>query len=165
MEQLKSVTRRAALGVLGASVVARSAWAAPDRCCGSGRVQCYRAEFVDRQGGPVRARLRGKEVECRGWQDRRGNYRIEFTNLDDESKPERAVAGAERLLSGDKVSVIFTPPASTPTLAMLPIVERNKVLAMSFVASAPQVVSPEYSYSFRDTLTSVMTVAPAIDYL
>ena len=92
-------------------------------------------------------------------------YRIEYINADDESKPERAVAAAERLITGEKVSVIFTPPASTPALAMLPIAEKNKVLAVSFVASAPQVVSPEYSYSFRNTLTSVMTVAPAIDYL
>jgi branched-chain amino acid transport system substrate-binding protein len=91
-------------------------------------------------------------------------YTVQFVNIDDESKSERAVAAAEKLIS-DKIPVIFTPPTSTATLAVLPTIEKNKTVAMSFIASAPAVVSPELTYSFRSTLSSNDNVAPSVDYL
>jgi branched-chain amino acid transport system substrate-binding protein len=36
---------------------------------------------------------------------------------------------------------------------------------MSFVAAAPQVVSPEFKLSFRNTLTSIMNVSPSVEFL
>ena len=57
------------------------------------------------------------------------------------------------------------PPSSTTTLAVLPIAEKNKRISLSFVAAAPTVTSPEYTYSFRSTLTSIMNVGPSIEYL
>ena len=36
---------------------------------------------------------------------------------------------------------------------------------MSFVAAAPSVTGPEYKFSFRTTLTSIMNVSPSIEYL
>lgn len=92
-------------------------------------------------------------------------YSLQLVNIDDESKVERAVAAAERLINSDKVPVIFTTPASTTTLAVLPTLEKNKTLGMSFVASAPAVISPELSYSFRSTLTSINNVNPSVDFL
>ncbi len=92
-------------------------------------------------------------------------YTLQLVNIDDESKVERAVAAAERLVTAEKVSVVFTTPASTTTLAVLPTLEKNKTLAMSFVASAPAVISPELSYSFRTTLTSINNVNPSVDFL
>jgi branched-chain amino acid transport system substrate-binding protein len=92
-------------------------------------------------------------------------YTLALVNIDDESKPERAVAAAEQLIGSEHVPVIFTPPASTATLAMLPTIEKNKVLAMSFVASAPAVTGPEFAYSFRSTLSSLDNVNPSIDFL
>ena len=92
-------------------------------------------------------------------------YTVQLVNIDDESKVERAVAAAERLISAEKVPVIFTTPASTTTLAVLPTLEKNKTLGMSFVASAPSVISPELSYSFRSTLTSINNVNPSVDFL
>lgn len=92
-------------------------------------------------------------------------YTLELVNIDDESKQERAVAAAQRLIGSEKISVIFTPPASTATLAVLPILEKNKVLGMSFVAAAPAVITPEFSYSFRSSPNSLTTVQPMLDFL
>jgi branched-chain amino acid transport system substrate-binding protein len=92
-------------------------------------------------------------------------YTLALVNIDDESKPERAVAAAEQLIGSEHVPVIFTPPASTATLAMLPTIEKNKVVAMSFVASAPAVTGKEFDYSFRSTLSSLDNVNPSIDFL
>ena len=92
-------------------------------------------------------------------------YTLQNINIDDESKVERAVAAAERLVTSDKVPVVFTTPASTTTLAVLPTLEKSKTLGMSFVASAPAVISPELSYSFRSTLTSINNVNPSVDFL
>lgn len=92
-------------------------------------------------------------------------YTVQIVNIDDESKQERAVAAAERLISSEKVPVIFTTPASTTTLAILPTLEKNKTVGMSFVASAPAVISPELSYSFRSTLSAIDNVGPSVDFL
>lgn len=92
-------------------------------------------------------------------------YTVQLVNLDDESKQERAVAAAEKLVNSEKVSVVFTTPASTTTLAILPILEKNKTLAVSFVAAAPAIISPEFSYSFRTTLSSIDNINPSVDYL
>ena len=92
-------------------------------------------------------------------------YRLELINVDDESKAERSVAAAEKLIGGDNVPVILMPPSSTTTLAVVPITEKNKRIALSFIAAAPEVTGPEYKYSFRTTLTSIMNVEPSIEYL
>lgn len=92
-------------------------------------------------------------------------YKIEIVNIDDESKAERSVAGAEKLIGEDNVPVLLMPASSTSTLAVIPVAEKNKRVALSFVAAAPTVTGPEYDYSFRTTLTSTMNVAPSIEYL
>lgn len=92
-------------------------------------------------------------------------YTLELVNVDDESKAERSVAGAEKLIGEDNVPVLLMPPSSTTTLAVVPIAEKNKRIALSFVAAAPSVISPDFKYSFRTTLTSIMNVSPSIEYL
>jgi branched-chain amino acid transport system substrate-binding protein len=47
----------------------------------------------------------------------------------------------------------------------LPTLEKNKTLGISFVAAAPSVVGPEFSYSFRTTLSSLHNVNPSVDFL
>ncbi|MBC7707419.1 MAG: ABC transporter substrate-binding protein, partial [Rhodoferax sp.] len=68
-------------------------------------------------------------------------------------------------VTSEKVAVVFTTPASTTTLAVLPTLDKNKTLSMSFIASAPAVVSPEFSYSFRSSLTSTNNINPSVDFL
>jgi branched-chain amino acid transport system substrate-binding protein len=85
--------------------------------------------------------------------------------VDDESQAERSVAGAEKLIGEDNAPVLLMPPSSTTTLAVLPLAEKNKRIALSFVAAAPAVTSPEYKFGFRTTLTSTMNVSPSIEYL
>ena len=162
------ITRRAALGAVASVALAGSA-----RAADTGKVLKIGAlcSVTGPSASIGKESLSGLDYAVKtlnaagGIQIGPDTYTLQLINADDESKPERAVAGAERLITGEHVPVIFTPPASTPTLAMLPIAERNKTLAISFVASAPAVVSPEYSYSFRNTLSSVMNVGPAIEYL
>ena len=92
-------------------------------------------------------------------------YTVQIVNIDDESKAERTAAAVERLINSEKTSVIFTSPASTTTLAILPALEKSKTVGMSFIAAAPSVVGPEYPFSFRSTLSSITNVNPAVDYL
>jgi len=92
-------------------------------------------------------------------------YMVQLINIDDESKAERTVAAVEKLISSEKTPVIFTTPASTTTLAVLPVLEKSKTIGMGFIAAAPAVISPEYSYSFRSTLSSITNVNPGVDYM
>jgi len=92
-------------------------------------------------------------------------YKLQLINVDDQSQSERSVIAAQRLIAQENVPVLFTPPSSTTTLAVLPIAEKNKRIAMSFVAAAPAVINAEDKYSFRSTLSSVMNVSPSVDYL
>lgn len=92
-------------------------------------------------------------------------YKIEVVNVDDESKAERSVAAAEKLIGEENVPVLLMPASSTSTLAVLPVAEKNKRVALSFVAAAPSVTNPENEYSFRTTLSAVMNVGPSIEYL
>jgi branched-chain amino acid transport system substrate-binding protein len=92
-------------------------------------------------------------------------YTLELVNIDDQSKPELAVAAAEKLINDSRVPVIFGPPASTTTLAILPTAEKAKTLVMTFIAAAPNIVSPEFTYSFRNTINSLHDVNPSVDFL
>lgn len=92
-------------------------------------------------------------------------YTLELINIDDQSKPELAVAAAEKLINESHVPVIFGPPASTTTLAILPTAEKAMTLVMTFIAAAPNIISPEYSYSFRNTINSLHDVNPSVDFL
>jgi branched-chain amino acid transport system substrate-binding protein len=92
-------------------------------------------------------------------------YKIDLINIDDESKAEKAVAATERLITSEHVPVIFGPPASTTTLAMLPTAEHDKVVTVSYIAAAPAVTAPDLTYSFRSGQNAVQSGPPAVAYL
>lgn len=69
-------------------------------------------------------------------------YTVQLVNIDDESKAERTAAAVEKLLA-ERVPLIFMTPASTTTLAVLPIMEKGKTVALNFIAAAPAVIAPE----------------------
>lgn len=160
------LTRRGALALAGAAVLARPALAQDAGLIRFGSIFALGGPnaSIGREclGGAEYAvrRLNAEGIEIAG--QRR---RFELVNVDDESRTERSVAAAERLVTRDNVPVIFTPASSTTTLAVLPIAERNRRLAVSFVAAAPQVTSPDYRFSFRTTLTATMNISPSVEYL
>lgn len=163
-------SRRAALAIMGTALVA------PGRLLAQGApARVLKLGSLCTQTGPSasigKESITGLHYGVKKLNDAGGvqigpdTYRVELINIDDESKTERGVAGAERLISEDHVSLLFTPPNSSGTLAILPIAEKNKVPAITFVAAAQPVTSPEYTFSFRSTLSSVMNVGPAVEFL
>lgn len=163
------LSRRLALATMGTALVV------PGRLLAQGSAKVLKLGSLCTQTGPSasigKESIAGLQYGVKTLNDAGGvqigpdTYRIELINVDDESKTERGVAGAERLISEEHVSLIFTPPNSSGTLAILPIAEKNKVPAISFVSAAQAVTSPEYTFSFRSTLSSVMNVGPAVEFL
>lgn len=163
------LSRRLALATMGTALVV------PGRLLAQGSAKVLKLGSLCTQTGPSasigKESITGLQYGVKTLNDAGGvqigpdTYRIELINVDDESKTERGVAGAERLISEEHVSLIFTPPNSSGTLAILPIAEKNKVPAISFVSAAQAVTSPEYTFSFRSTLSSVMNVGPAVEFL
>ncbi len=166
MTKTPILTRRGAVALAGVAALARPALAQDAGLIRLGSIFALAGPnaSIGREclGGAEYAmrRLNAENIEIAG--QRR---RFELLNVDDESRTERSVAAAERLVTRDNVPVIFTPPSSTTTLAVLPIAERNRRLAVSFVAAAPQVTSPDFRFSFRTTLTATMNISPSVEYL
>lgn len=164
---IMTITRRTALALLAAAAASSTALAQDDNVLRIGSIFAL--------SGPNasigREALGGTEYAVRRINEAGGveiggtTYTLQLINIDDESRAERSVAGAERLIGEHDVPVILTPPSSTTTLAVVPIADRNNRIALSFVAAAPTVIDPEYEYSFRTTLTSIMNVAPSVEYL
>lgn len=165
MTMLK-MTRRVALALLAATAMASGAYA-QEKTLKLGSILALSGPNASigkesHDGAQYAAR---KLNEAGGVDIGGETYKIEIINVDDESKAERSVAGAEKLIGEDDVPVLLMPASSTSTLAVLPVAEKNKRVAMSFVAAAPSVTAPENTYSFRTTLNAIMNVAPSIEYL
>ncbi len=163
---IMKVTRRAALALLAATAMVSTA-SAQDKVLKIGSILALSGANASigkesHDGAQYAAR---KINEAGGVEIGGETYRVEVVNVDDESKAERSVAGAERLIGEENVPVLLMPASSTSTLAVIPVAEKNKRVALSFVAAAPNVTSPESAYSFRTTLSAIMNVAPSIEYL
>jgi branched-chain amino acid transport system substrate-binding protein len=65
--------------------------------------------------------------------------KIELKVLDDQGKPEEAVTAATRLVTEDKAVAIVGEITSTSTLAVAPIMDTNKVPAVTPSATNPKV--------------------------
>jgi len=71
---------------------------------------------------------------------------------DSEGKPEKAVSAAQKLIHSDHVVAILGPLWSSPTLAVAPIAERDKVVLLSSGASSPEITGAG-DYIFRNELS------------
>jgi len=71
---------------------------------------------------------------------------------DDEGKPDKAVSAAQKLIQRDKVSVILGALWSSPTLAVAPIAEKNKVVLLSSGSSSPKITDAG-DYIFRNEIS------------
>jgi branched-chain amino acid transport system substrate-binding protein len=78
--------------------------------------------------------------------------KIRLIYEDDEGKPEKAVAAAQKLIQRDKVIAILGPLWSSPTLAVAPIAEKNKVILLTSGASSPKITYAG-DYIFRNEIS------------
>ena len=78
-----------------------------------------------------------------------GKRRIEFTTIDNQTKPEQAVAAARSLDVQDKVLALSGPTSSDTALAIYGYAEANKIPFVVPVAAFPQLTKPGTRYTFR----------------
>lgn len=67
---------------------------------------------------------------------------------DSKGESTSAVSALQKLITQDKVQVVFGDAFSSPTLAMIPIIDKNRVILMSPSASSPK-LSNSSQYFFR----------------
>ncbi|MEW6419611.1 MAG: ABC transporter substrate-binding protein [Nitrospirota bacterium] len=67
---------------------------------------------------------------------------------DSKGEPATAVSALQKLITQDKVQIVIGDAFSSPTLAMVPIINKNKVILMSPTASSPK-LSNSSEYFFR----------------
>ncbi|MCD6193333.1 MAG: ABC transporter substrate-binding protein [Candidatus Aminicenantes bacterium] len=78
--------------------------------------------------------------------------KIRLIYEDSEGKPEKAVTAAQKLIQRDRVVAILGPLWSSPTLAVAPICEKNKVVLLSSGSSSPKITDAG-DYIFRNELS------------
>src|SRR5260370_32721214 len=77
-----------------------------------------------------------------GEQNKKGGVhskQVVLETLDDQGKPEEAAVAATRLITQDKVSVLFGEVASSRSLAMAPIADSNRVPMITPTSTNPRV--------------------------
>lgn len=78
-----------------------------------------------------------------------GKRRIEFIIVDDQTKPDQAIAAARSLDVQDKVLALSGPTSSDAGLAIYGYAEQNKIPFVVPVAAFPQFTKPGTHYTFR----------------
>jgi branched-chain amino acid transport system substrate-binding protein len=74
--------------------------------------------------------------------------KIELISLDDQGKPEEAAVATTKLITQDKVAAIVGEVASSRSLAMAPIAQKNKIPMVSPSSTNPKVTEVG-DYIFR----------------
>lgn len=90
-----------------------------------------------------------------------GGVPIELLIYDSARKPDQGIAMAKKLIDQDKVLVILGPCNSSVYKAAVPVVDREKIVAISNCSSAPG-LAKESIWAFRNTLTAEKQLGPAI---
>ncbi|MGI9951026.1 penicillin-binding protein activator [Moorellaceae bacterium AZ2] len=80
---------------------------------------------------------------------------IELVVYDSKNDPADAVNAAQKLITGDRVNVIMGCWGSSPTLAVLPIVEKAGIPIVVETSSSPKITEQGYKMVFRIAATSV----------
>ncbi|MDD4989438.1 MAG: ABC transporter substrate-binding protein [Candidatus Pacebacteria bacterium] len=82
---------------------------------------------------------------------------------DDKCAGPEAVSAAQKLINIDKVPVILGSTCSPATLAIAPIAEQAKVVALSYCSTAPK-ISDSGDYIFRDVPSDLFQAKYAAQY-
>jgi branched-chain amino acid transport system substrate-binding protein len=101
------------------------------------------------------AKIAAMEVNAKGGL-KVGNktYKIEVISYDDQYKAALAVSAATRLIEQDKVRFIVGPMGSASTVAVKPLFEKNKILAI-IGAYTEKALDKDTKYSFRGFPTTI----------
>jgi len=91
-------------------------------------------------------------------------YKVEVISYDDQYKAAVSVSSATRLIEQDKVKFIVGPMGSAATLAVKPLFEQNKVLAI-IGAYSEKALDANTRYSYRGFPTQVEFVGPIVQWL
>lgn len=91
-------------------------------------------------------------------------YKIEVISYDDQYKAALSVSSATRLIEQDKVKFIVGPMGSAATLAVKPLFEQNKVVAI-IGAYSEKALDANTRYSYRGFPTQVEFVGPIVQWL
>src|ERR1035438_5033724 len=154
---MKFVMKRTLLALLS---LAGFVWAAPV----TAQVDTLKIGIVSALSGPGSewglaqdgaAKIAAMEVNAKGGL-KVGNktYKIEVISYDDQYKAALAVTAATRLIEQDKVKIIVGPMGSASTLAVKPLFEKNKILAI-IGAYSEKALDAETKYSFRGFPTTI----------
>jgi len=81
--------------------------------------------------------------------------RIELVAYDTGANPKKAVTFAKRLIFKDKVDAIVGPSTTGETMAIIPLVEKNKVPRLSMAGGVP-IVEPVKPWVFKIVATDRM---------
>jgi len=91
-------------------------------------------------------------------------YKIEVISYDDQYMPALAVTGATRLIEQDKVKFAFGPLGSAATLAVKPLWEENRVLAI-IGGYSEKLLDRNTKYSYRGYPTQTEFAGPVIQWM
>ncbi len=91
-------------------------------------------------------------------------YKIEVISYDDQYKAAQSVSGATRLIEQDKVKFVFGPLGSAATLAVKPLWEKNKILAI-IGAYSEKALDKDTKYSYRGYPTQTEFAGPIVQWL
>ncbi|MCL4798779.1 MAG: amino acid ABC transporter substrate-binding protein [Burkholderiales bacterium] len=88
-------------------------------------------------------------------------HKVEIVYMDYQSNTPRAVQGAEKLITQDKVQFLFAPFGSGATKAASSVAERYRIPMIAVTASSEQVYDQGYKYLFG-TFTPNQTLTEPI---
>ncbi len=91
-------------------------------------------------------------------------YKIEVVSYDDQYKAANAVAAATRLVEQDKVNFVMGPMGSASGVAVKPIFEKNKIIAL-YGAYTNKVLDSDTKYIFRMFPTSAEYIGPIVTWI
>lgn len=101
------------------------------------------------------------EINAKGGIDGR---KLEAVIRDTEGMPDKAVLGANELISNEKVLAIIGPSLTQTTLPLVPLAESNKVPLISCAAGI-EITEPVKPYVFKTAQNDVLAVATIYDHM
>ena len=90
---------------------------------------------------------------------------IRLVHYDDQSDPSASAKLYEKLISSDKVDLLFSPWGSGPNYAVTAVTEKNKVPLILASAAADNIYTRGFKYIYNTTDLASSMPRPLIDFL